>query len=117
MARHRIEAAVQHAVAIARRVEAVIVGGERGRGRDRLHEIGRDQDDELGLAALERGRAEEGADDRQIADPGIGLKLLLGLGLLRLQHGQTLFLYNFFLPLQSYLMPAQLSCIVVSAAV
>ena len=43
--------------------------GER-RARHRLDEIGRDDDDELGLVALEVAAAEERAEDRQLAEAG-----------------------------------------------
>ena len=48
-----------------------------------LHEVRRDDDDEVGLALLEVGGAEESADHRHIADPG---ELVDALRVLRLQQ-------------------------------
>ena len=41
-------------------------GAASAERRDRLHEIGRDDDDELGLVALEVAAAEKRAEDRQL---------------------------------------------------
>ena len=64
-----VEVAEEIASAVARRREAVVGPGER-RARDRLDEIGRDDDDELGLVALEVAAAEERAENRQLLQAG-----------------------------------------------
>src|SRR6516162_10329158 len=59
--------AEKHPLSIVRQSQAV------GRGREprlhRLHKVRGDDDDEIGLAALEAVRAKHRADDRNIADP------------------------------------------------
>ncbi len=70
--------AEKHPLCIVRQLEAV--GRRRETGLHRLHQIGGDDDDEVGLAALEAVRAEHRADDRNIADPrDLGDELLGGV--------------------------------------
>src|SRR3546814_2772364 len=49
------------------------IGVERGLQRvgiDRTHDVGRDDDHQLGLVALEAVALEQGAEDRQVAEAG-----------------------------------------------
>ena len=48
-----------------------------------LHEMRRDDDDEIGLALLEVGGSKEGAEDGNVAEPG---KLIDALRILRLDR-------------------------------
>src|SRR3954471_17428467 len=72
----RFELAGQEQVGVARRKRVVERRAQALAGLRRLYEPRRHDDREVGLLALEGGRAEQGPEDRQVAKPG---KLFLGL--------------------------------------
>ena len=76
-------------IGIAWRNESIRGCGQR-LGRRRLHEIRRDDDDQLGLVALELAAAEEQAEDRKVAKPGKLLDIGRNIVLQQARDGEGL---------------------------